>query len=165
MIYAADFHALDFAQRPSVPLGDGVERRDELDFADIVSEAEHHYRIQGAPGFVAMKLLESPGRAGNELWDAGRVVPPNVTVEGLLSGFASGKPARLLIRTAPVRPARLRFRVNGSELPEVSLSPGNHFTETFVDVPAALVRNSLAIAITAEGEELVLYHLWGVQAR
>jgi len=165
MIYAADFHALDFAQRPSARLAAGEERKDELDFADIVSEAEHRYRIDGAPGFVAMKLLESPGRPGNELWDAGRVVPPGVSLEGTLTGFSPGRPARLLVRTAPTRPASLRVVANGRELAEVSLVPDNHFTETFIDVPADVVQKTLALRITAARDELVLYHLWGVQAR
>jgi hypothetical protein len=112
-----------------------------------------------------MKLLESPGRPGNELWDAGRVVPPSVSVEGTLTGFSPGRPARLLVRTAPVRPASLRIVANGRQLADVSLVPANRFTETFVEVPADVVQKTLALRITAEKDELVLYHLWGVQAR
>ncbi|HVU02245.1 MAG TPA: hypothetical protein VHE30_10860 [Polyangiaceae bacterium] len=165
MIYAADFHALDFEQKALRALAAHELLVDQIDFADIVSEAEHRYRMDGAPGFVAMKLLEAPERASGELWDAGRVVPPGVRLLGTLRGFSPGSPARLVVRTAPTRPASVVVAVDGVDLPPVALNPANRWVESVVEVPAARVTREMQISLSARENELVYYHLWGIQAR
>jgi hypothetical protein len=165
MVYSANWRALDFEQRPNLRLAPGDEKVDAIDFGDIVSEPAHRYRIAGAPGFVAMKLLESPERESGELWDAGRVVPPGASVEFSLDGFAAGKAARILVRTAPTAAASLRVRANGRDVGELALRAGNRWQEAFVEVPAAAVTPRIVFSIGAERGEVVLYHLWGVQRR
>ncbi|HEX7670830.1 MAG TPA: hypothetical protein VF395_14645, partial [Polyangiaceae bacterium] len=165
MVYSADWRALDVEQRPNVRLEPGYHRVDSIDFGDIVSEPDHHYRMTGAPGFVAMKLLECPERASGELWDAGRVVPPGASVEFSLDGFAAGIPARLLVRTAPTVAATLHFRLGGQALGDAELRPSNRWQETFIEIPAGLVTPHLGLSIRADQGEVVLYHLWGVQRR
>lgn len=163
MVYAANWSALDFEQRPTVPLLPEERVVDSVDFGDIVSEAEHRYRMTGAPGFVAMKLLESPERPSGELWDAGRVMPPTVSVDFSLQGFSRGIGARILVRTAQAVSASLRVKVNGKDVGQLELRETSRWQEAFVDVPPALVDPRIAFSITAERAEVVLYHLWGVQ--
>jgi hypothetical protein len=163
MVYSANWSALDFEQRPNVPLAPEDRAVDSIDFGDIVSEAEHRYRITGAPGFVAMKLLESPERPSGELWDAGRVIPPGASVEFSLEGFSRGKGARILVRTAQAHSASLRVRANGKDSGELELYEASRWQEAFVEVPATLVTPRIVFSITAERAEVVLYHLWGVQ--
>jgi hypothetical protein len=79
----------------------------DADYGDLVSEADHRYRITGAPGFVAMKLLSGASSGKTAIWDAGRVVPPGATVTVNLAGFTPKHAARVVIRTAPSQSGEL----------------------------------------------------------
>jgi hypothetical protein len=208
MIYRAHWEAFDAGKGPSSLLPDREQVVDEADFGDLVSEAEHRYRITGAPGFVAMKLLAdasdpgkspegdsgksagfdaaaraarrralllgaererperdppSPGNAA--IWDAGRVVPPGATVTVKLGGFTPKHAARIVIRTAPSQAGELAVRIDDEELARVPLGPGDTWHEASLDVPEALADEELSIAITVQQNEMVIYHLWGVERR
>jgi hypothetical protein len=201
MIYAAHWEALDGGDAPATALEDGEESVDELDFADVMSEREHGYRITGAPGLVTMKLLERPGANGPvrgesprdprsrllgveatpgaapdhdseepapppaELWDAGRALPPSASLSFSLGGFVPGAPVRLMIRTAPAQAARLRVRVDGWDLEPLVLQAVDTWHEAVVLVPGARVGAKLWVTISAERNEVVLHHLWGLQRR
>jgi hypothetical protein len=197
MIYRAHWDALDVGNGPSSLSSDSERVVDEADLGDLVSEAEHRYRISGAPGFVAMKLLSGgassgksagfdaatriraalagvepkrlerePASTGNPaIWDAGRVVPPGATVTVELAGFTPKHRARLVIRTAPSQSGELSVRIDDQELARVPLRSGDTWHEASLDVPASLTKDELSIAITVQQNEMVLYHLWGVEQR
>jgi hypothetical protein len=166
MIYAANWEALEGTAVPITPPSEGHAMVDEMDFADVLSEREHAYRITGAPGFVAMKLL--PRDAGDRergLWDGGRVVPPGASVRFELSGLSPGVPAELVLRTAPSQSAKVVVRVGGAEIGSLSMKPTTAWYEVSISVPAERVRDRIEVELTVEQSELVLYHLWGIQRR
>jgi hypothetical protein len=167
MIYRADWSALDSGVAPLTPLGDEQEVVDEMDFADVLSERYHGYRIDGAPGFVAMKLLArsegiDPSRG---LWDAGRVVPPGATVHFSLSGVSPGSAASLWVRTAPSQRSTLKARVDGVDVGSLVLAPVDGWHEASIAIPKERVRPRMDVELAVEGKELVVYHLWGVEKR
>lgn len=198
MIYQAHWEALDAGSSPSL-LPDSDRVVDEADLGDLVSEAEHRYRIDGAPGFVAMKLLsgassgksafdaahprapegavpaasvmrgnaaQDPGIAGSSgIWDAGRVVPPGATVTLKLAAFTPKHAPRLVIRTAPSQSGELAVRIDDEPPTRVPLTQGDTWQDTSLAVPERLGGHDLSIAITVLRNEMVLYHLWGVERR
>jgi hypothetical protein len=191
MIYRAHWEALDNGEQPAL-LRQGERVTDDADFGDLVDEAAHHFRIEGAPGFVAMKMLSAPapgknaavslfqrpqsllpdmavtdviGPPSTAIWDAGRVVPPGATVTLTVQGPETARPTRLVVRTAPSEPAVLAVRVNGTSLPDVALASGDSWQEATLDVPAALAQEKMRVSITVVKNEMVLYHLWSVAGR
>jgi hypothetical protein len=171
MIYAANWDALDDGHAPATPLEEKEEIVDELDLGDILSEAPHHYAIHGAPGYVGMKLLERPRNADLDpysdpprpLWDAGRVLPPGASIEFTMQGFSSGVPARIWIRSAPSQPASVTVRVGEHALPTVALKGTDGWLEVPVSVPKEDVTGALHVTLSADQNEVTLYHLWGSQ--
>jgi hypothetical protein len=175
MMYAARWDALDAGRKPATALPDHHFLADEVDFGDLLNEAEHGYRITGALGFVAMKLLERPGSGGSAekplqspsrgLWDAGRVVPPGASVSFTLRELTPRAPTALWIRTAPPQPTKLKIQLDGADVSVVSLAAHDGWDEEVVALPAERVGESAVVTIAVEQNEVVLYHLWGVQRR
>lgn len=165
MIYEARWQALDSGARPSSELRDGELRVDDVDFADLVSEAEHRYRAIGAPGFVTMKILPHPARPAEELWDAGRVIPPGASVEFVLRGFEKGRAGRLLVRVAPPQRATVTARVGSAPPCARSLEPVDGWQEIGFDVRASDTGGDVPVSLAAERSEVVVYHAWGVERR
>jgi hypothetical protein len=168
MLYQSHWEALDTGGAPSSLLSESERVVDDADFGDLVSEGEHRYRITGAPGFVAMKLLSSSSSGkstGSAIWDAGRVVPPGATVTVRVGGFTPKHAARIVIRTAPSQSGKLAVRIDDEELARVPLRPGDTWHEASLDVPESLAEDEHSIAITVLENEMVLYHLWGVERR
>ncbi|HVW28407.1 MAG TPA: hypothetical protein VHC69_23750 [Polyangiaceae bacterium] len=194
MIYRAHWEALDAGNVPSSLSPDHERVVDEADLGDLLSEAAHGYRISGAPGFVAMKLLSAPaggksaelddvdadddalrrrsavpgakdGSGAVAIWDAGRVVPPGASITVTLRGFSPEHSVRLVARTAPSQSGALAIRVEGTSLPDVPLKSGDSWYEADIDVPPGLVQGRMTITITVLENEMVLYHLWGLEAQ
>jgi hypothetical protein len=189
MIYRTHWEALDAGERPGL-LRAGESIVDDADFGDLVDEKAHDFRMTGAPGFVAMKMLSAPAPGRNAalsafgdaphgasvavpdtknarvaIWDAGRVAPPGVTVTLKVRGPDEARPTRFIIRTAPSEPAALSVRIDGTALPDVQLESGDSWQEASLDVPAALLAKKMTVSITVVKNETVLYHLWSVVGR
>ncbi len=165
MIYAADWDALDSGRAPATPRARGGHVIDEIDFADLLSEAVHGYRTVGAPGFVTMKILPRPGRPDRGLWDAGRVVPPGAAVAFVLRGIVASTPMKLWVRTAPSRPARLRLRVDDADVAAAALEPRDAWQEISLAIPKERVRPEMVVELAVERNEVVLYHAWGESSK
>jgi hypothetical protein len=165
MIYEAHWDALDAGADPLSASAPSEKRVDEVDFADLISEGAHGFRMSGAPGFVDMKILSHPDNAALELWDAGRVVPPGASVAFVLRGVAKGRAARLVVRTAPPQRAALSFRIGGGPVVRVELEPVDAWQEPSVPIPDDAVGTATAVTLTAERSELVMYHAWAVELR
>jgi hypothetical protein len=164
MLYAARWNALDIQQRPITTLLEGERLVDSVDFADIISEKAHDYRIEGALGFVAMKLLAASGAGkGREVWDAGRVTFPGVKIHFKLRGFGADRGVRLLVRTAPSRAARLLVAAGGRPPVRAELKPTDSWLESVIDLPKEAVSPELPLTLTVEDGEVVVYHLWGIE--
>jgi hypothetical protein len=165
MLYAARWNALDIEQKPITGLGANERLVDAVDFADIISEKSHAYRIDGALGFVAMRLLTANGEKPRELWDAGRVTFPTVKVAFVLKGFSGGHAVRLLLRTAPARPEGITVKAGASAAVKVDMNPTDSWLESSVLVPPDAVTKELPVTITTETGEVVLFHLWATEAK
>jgi len=165
MIYASDFSAMGRSGAPAFPIADGERLVDEVDFADVISEKEHRYRIDGALGFADMKLLGNPARPREDLWDAGRVVPPPASVASTLAGFDQARSARLIVRLAPPEPATLALSIDDVAAGKIAVRPSDAWQEVSFDVPAERLKGTMRAALAVSGSELVLYHLWGVERR
>jgi len=163
MIYEAVWDALDREGEPS-KLREGERVVDAVDLGDVVSEGEHAFRIDGAPGHVAMKLLPHPRRPGTELWDAGRVLPPGARIGVALRGFVPSRSASLLFRLAPPGPGTLAVEVGKEAHLEVTVRPRDGWVELSVLIAADRVEEQLDLHVSAPKTELVLYHLWGIQS-
>ena len=164
VIYAAEWDALDGSARP---FGRAARERivDELDFADLLSEERHGYRLsQPRVGHVEMKVLDPPGRPEVALWDAGRIVPSPVVESFELRGFAPSSPVRLLLRAAPFAPASFTVVAQGQRVGKVDLKPGDTWQEYAVALPLAAVPTTISVRFEGIDGTRVLYHLWAVQA-
>jgi hypothetical protein len=165
MLYEARWQALDVGAQPVSPMSQGEVRVDDVDFGDLISEAAHSYRLTGAEGFVAMKILPHPGRPAVDLWDAGRVVPPGASLDFALLGLGRGRAARLVVRTAPSQPASLIFRVGNSPTERRDIEPADAWHELSVDVSSSEVSDSIPVNVKAERSEVVVYHAWVLEHR
>jgi hypothetical protein len=138
-------------------------RVDNVDFADLVSEGAHAYRMTGGQAFVTMKMLPHPAHPAVELWDAGRIVAPGAVVAFELRGFHKGHPARIVVRTAPSQRSAMEFRMGASSATR-EVEPSDAWQEITVDVPST-DSGVVAVEIRAEKSEVVVYHAWGVERR
>ncbi len=101
VLYQARWESLDRSEQP-FSLRPGERRVDGVDMADLVSEREHGYALSnGSVGHVLMKLLPNPALPREDLWDAGRIVPPGVRESFTLSGLDPERPLTLIVRAAP----------------------------------------------------------------
>lgn len=161
MIYRTDFRPLDLGRAPS---GAGsLVVADEIDPGDIVNEKAHHLGVTGAPGFVAMKLLPKLDAADQEVWDAGRVVPPGASLSFVLRAPPHAK-RRLVLRLAPSQPARIRVTMGGAEVGDLELHPVEGWSEPSIDVPGNPPEGGV-VTLSVERAEVVIYHLWDVEER
>jgi hypothetical protein len=165
VLYRPNWRVLADSARP-FGLAADEQVIDELDFADVISEREHGYAMnRPASGHVVMKLLAHPERAHDQLWDAGRSFPPDISEAFELYGLSPGKPARLIFRVAPPQTAVLAVAIDGSELGELRIESGEQWTHPDLIIPAARVRPRISVRISGVKNERIVYHLWAVQTR
>ena len=165
VVYRADFSSLDDAERPlSIKPSERVV--DTLDFADVVSETAHHYKLSArAAGFVEMKKLPHPENPEHDLFDAGRITYPGLLQNFTLKGLNPGKKSRFLIRVAPVGPAKIEFVSDGRKLGQVTLSPADEWREVSLELPREALKPNLPIELrTLEGGP-TLFFLWVLEER
>lgn len=165
MLYEARWQALDTGSRPVSSAAPGEAIVDDVDFGDLISEAGHAYRIAGAEGFVAMKMLPHPERPAVELWDAGRVVPPGASLDFVLHGLGRGRAARLVVRTAPPQPASLSVRVGASPIVLREVQASDAWQETSFDIPLGEMGSAVPVSVKIGRSEVVVYHAWALEKR
>jgi hypothetical protein len=163
VIYGTDWSPFEGSSRPMT----GDPRRvvrDRVDMADLVSEAQHDYEVDGGgAGSVQMKLLDDPYRLGKSLWDAGRSVPAGAGERFRLSGLSGGREARLIFRAAPAHTARFEVVVGEHSIGTVSLPESDSWQEVVLSIPADRVAPELAVRLGPSAVERALYHVWVVQ--
>lgn len=161
VIYDAEWRGLDNAAPFSAALGTHII--DELDFADVLSEAEHEFRIDSAhSGYVVTRVLPDPRRVREDLFDAGRLVFADAKTRFVLSGLSRGQPATLIFRAAPVDRMAFSVKLDGRNAGRVEFEGGDDWQEAFLDLDAAHLRKHVWIELAAETSEYILYHLWAV---
>jgi hypothetical protein len=164
VVYHADFSSLDDAEAP-LSLLSGEKVVAALDFADMVSERAHHYRISKPQySYVGMKKLADPRNAHRDLWDASRIVDPNLTQEFVLSDLHAGKPLRLIFRAAPPTLQKIQVAVQGKVVGTLELNPSDTWVEPAVTVSAESVAEQVQVTLTTLGGSAAeLFHVWAAQ--
>ena len=165
VLYRPDWRVLADSARP-FGLAPGERVIDEVDFADVISEREHGYALsQPATGHVVMKLLDHPERHHDQLWDAGRAVPPDVSESFELKNLVPGRPARLVFRVAPPQSAVIAVAVDDQRIGELRLESSERWLHPALLVPADRVSPRISVRIEGVKNERIVYHLWAVQTR
>jgi hypothetical protein len=164
VVYRSDLSSLDDAERPfSITPTEHVV--DYLDFADIISEKEHHYELSArAAGFVDMKKLPHPEDPNRDLFDAGRISYPGLIQRFTISKLTPGKKTRFLFRVAPVGDAQLELISEGHQLGRVKLSPADEWREVSLEIPAQNAKTLPIEMKTIEGGP-TLFFLWVLEER
>ncbi|MCA9642102.1 MAG: hypothetical protein KC492_15455, partial [Myxococcales bacterium] len=137
---------------------------DELDLADLVNEKQHGFAVQGALGFVTMKLLPNPNETDRDLWDAGRIVPQGSETSFVFNGD-NARPGRLVVRAAQATRSVLEVFANGVSLGQLTLEPSDGWREFSLDVPTGSLGPNTGFRLKQLEGERILYHVWLVQRR
>ena len=164
VVYRADFSSLDDAESPlSIEPGEKVMAA--LDFADMVSERAHGYQISRPNySYVGMKKLPDPRNPHRDLWDGSRIVDPGLTQTFMLRGLRPHQPLKLVFRSAPPSPQKIRVAVEGRTIGELELNPSDRWVESSIPVSAELVTDRIQVTITTDGSSAAeLFHLWATQ--
>jgi len=160
VVYEADWHGLDEYPRPSTLAPHSVIV-DELDFADLVSETDHDFEVTSKhSGYVVMKVLPHPSDPNRELFDAGRLVFSDAKTRFFLHGFQRGQHASLVFRAAPNYRMAFRVSIDGRDAGRVEFEGGSGWQEAVLTLEPKHLRPSIAVELTAETSEHILYHLW-----
>lgn len=142
----ADYSSLGSGAAPSRDVG-ARRRIDELDVADLESEAAHGYEL-GATS-ARENVVESHGGRS----DGGRARRTREAFELAVEPGGS-----LIVRLSAGLPAELRLFVAGQRVSQVQLEPGA-FQELSFELPSA-VRAGRAPVILESSEQLTLLHYW-----
>lgn len=162
VLYRANWKPLEGSGVPFT-LRSNEQVVDSVDPADLVSERQHRYRLQGSPGYVTMKLLPRPGTQ-QPLWDGGRIVGAGATETFRLSGLVPGRPARLIVRVAPTEPFAFDVSIDGEPAGTVRVTPNGGWQE--VDLPNLTARaQSVEVRFERSSVERTIYHVFLVQER
>lgn len=162
VLYQPRWESLDRSEQPFT-LAPGERRVDGVDMADLVSEKEHGYALSnGSTGHVLMKLLPNPKLPREDLWDAGRIVPPGVRESFTLSGLDPERPVTLIVRAAPTEATTLQLEADPNVEKKVELTRRDGWLEQRVELGTPGV-SRLSVRLSAERVERVLFHVWAVQ--
>jgi hypothetical protein len=134
---------------------------DSVDVADVLSEEAHAFTWDfEAQGYVGMKLLPDPRKPEQDLWDAGRVLSPNMSFLFRLSGFER-QGATLALRVAPWDEALLELSVDGKAVGTIQLKASDAWQE--VKVPLPELAGEHAFALKALKGAPTIYHLFAAE--
>ncbi len=161
VIYKANWQSFDGSSQP-LDLTADESVSDELDLADLVSEKQHRFAVEGALGFVTMKLLPNPNDPDRDLWDAGRIVPQGTETAFVLSGEPR-RSGRLVVRAAQATRSVLEVFAGGVSLGKITLEPSDGWREVSIQVPPASLGPEVDFRLKQLEGERILYHVWLVQ--
>ena len=163
VLYRPRWEPLDQSGVP-FSLEPGERVLDSVDPADLVSEHEHGYSLSEPQiGQVFMKLLPNPKRPSEDLWDAARVVPPNISESFQLQNLAPDKPLVLLFRSAATVENDFDVYMPGERAVRVELKPSDGWRETRVELPAPHV-TKLSVRLGPSTTERASFHFFAVAA-
>ncbi|WP_394821878.1 hypothetical protein [Pendulispora albinea] len=167
VIYRADWHLLGTGNQPRlVPSSPyPLTIRDEVDVADLVSEKEHHYTFPTpAGGWTDMKILTDPADGRLDLFDGGRRISEHRSESFVLRHLTPGKPATLIVRSAPDATSHVVVRAGGAPVGVLDLAPAEGWVEQAIEIAADKVTETLAVTIDNDGPgDFIDYHVWVLQ--
>jgi hypothetical protein len=162
VLYRPRWESLDHSEEP-FSLRSSERTVDSIDMADLISEKAHHYALSnGSVGHVLMKLLPHPQRPREDLWDAGRIVPPGVRESFVLSGLDPSKPVTLIVRAAPTEVTELSLEADPNVQQSPRLPARDGWLEQRIDLGTPGV-SELAVRLSAPQVEHIFFHAWAVQ--
>jgi hypothetical protein len=162
VLYRPRWDSLDNSEQP-FSLRPGERRVDGIDMADLISEKAHRYALSnGSVGHVLMKLLPNPLRPREDLWDAGRIVPPGVRESFVLSGLDPTRPVTLLVRAAPTELTELGLEADPNVQKTEKLPARDGWLEQRIELGTPGV-SELAVRLSTEHAEHIFFHAWAVQ--
>jgi hypothetical protein len=161
VVYRADWHGLGRGAQPTT-LAPGERVVDELDVADLVSEAEHRYEFpHPSAGFVEARLLSEPSEARLDMFDAGRRIPQG-RAEKFRLAVARSRRTRLLARTAPEHDTEIEVAIGERPLGALRFARAEGWSEASIDLP--LGEGIVALKLTPKKGDWVDHHVWTVEA-
>jgi hypothetical protein len=162
VLYAPRWESLDRSEQP-FSLLPGERRIDGVDLADLVSEKAHGYQLStGAIGHVLMKLLPNPKLPREDLWDAGRIVPPGVRESFTFKGLDPARKVTLIVRAAPTEAQKLHVEADPNVAVDVELPRRDGWLEQRVELGTPGV-STLPVRFDVAQGERVFFHVWAVQ--
>ena len=164
VVYQTDWRALDRGLVPS-ELTDAEELRDELDFADLLSEKAHHTTFGKYPSHLNMKILRVSPTAREEIWDGGRSTLAGDGASFQLGGVQAGRDAKIWLRIAPSQAGKLELRRAGADAMVREFPAGDQWRELSFVIPQAQLESLSQVSIVPIKRSLVLYHLWLTQEK
>lgn len=163
VLYRADWGALDGSSSPIVA-HDGWHVVDELDIADLVSEATHDFSVsRQASGYVFMKVLAKPDNPKHSLFDAGRILFDGDSMRFRMPQLSGHRNVRLVMRAAPHAPMSCRIVLNGHDRGGLTFAPKDSWVESFFDLDASPELQEAQFVIQAQRGECNLFHIWALQ--
>jgi len=164
VLYQSDWSAFA-ASATATGLEPGYAVVDHVDVADLLDERSHDYQLSvPRTGQVIMRILPHPERPDRDLWDAGRVVPPNVVESFVVRGFEPGVAARIVVRIALAQAVELGISVSGRSLAPVAIEAHDGWQHVEAAVPSDLVSADLHVAVSSK-QMRNSFHFWAVQQR
>jgi hypothetical protein len=162
VLYKPRWQSLD---KSSYPFSLGAQERvlDGVDVADILSEREHGYALSVKKiGHIVMKLLPNPKRPSDDLWDAGRIIPPGVSESFRLTEIPKDVPLALVMRTAPTDASEFAVTINGQAAGALKLTASDGWDEVRIKLrPTQL--DTLDVRLEASNAERVVFQIWLIE--
>ena len=161
-LYEARFPNPPGADRPAHPEALG-RLLDEVDVADVESEAAHGYTVPGttyADDIHRAYRLDGVG----VVHEGGRIVRK---VEAMTLRGAPGMPLVLVLRTDAWFACELRFAVDGVEVARLDVPETRRWAEPRVTVPGGFVRehNRIRVSRAPGCPDLASFHWWAYEGR
>ncbi|MEP7119729.1 MAG: hypothetical protein ABJE95_02420 [Byssovorax sp.] len=162
VIYRADWSTLDATPEPRTMKPSEI-LVDELDVADLVSEKAHRYVFpHPAMGFVDFRVLADPIQPTRDLFDAGRVIPPDQTETAVMR--APGAGGRLVVRSVVGHRVTIQVHAGGGAVGQLRLDPVAGWTESSLELPANL-SPYFQLDLTPSGGDWLDCHVWIVASK
>jgi hypothetical protein len=165
VVYRADWHVLGSGDRlRALPPDDRVARV-HVDVGDLVSEAENGYTFdRPGNGWTDMRVLPDPEDPRQDMFDGGRRIAVGKSERFVARGLAPGRPAHLVVRTAPESKTRVSVRIEGVLAGTLDLERSAGWIEIPLAIAAERVTGEMHVELTNEGPgDFVDFHDWLTQ--
>ncbi|MGF1464711.1 MAG: hypothetical protein ACFCGT_01130 [Sandaracinaceae bacterium] len=141
--------------------GEALRVLDQIDVADLESEAAHAYRVHDDGDPRPSNVIRELRLPGRHLAEGGRIVRSRESF--VLRGVA-GRPLTLVLRTDARHRAALSFEVNGEPVGTVPVTPRERWTAVRCDVPGRLVQARNRVLVRRRGSDVASFHWWSAVA-
>jgi hypothetical protein len=155
--YLANWSTLGSGERPwTAQTGRAI---DELDVADLESEANHGYALLGArEGEQVVREGTSP--SGKAIVDGGRT---HRRIERFVAYLPPGGPYKGIVRLESSPGCSVHVRVDGNPVASFDVAANDAWVERSFDIPPRGVPPRTLVELSVERGELTVFHYWFFQ--